>query len=181
MSNFRTNCWIWLFNPMWFGSTLLKPLWRHIVTSIWITRSIFHHWPSLWPRVPGYRSRGPSSNPGTTRFFWEVGSLERGPLSLLSTIKEVLKRKISVSGLENRDYSRRRSAALSTRHPSICKKLVLPSPTRGGRSVSIVRSRTQATELVSFLFYFPPPETCVKQHELLRLHHTSTYASHEIP
>jgi hypothetical protein len=42
--------------------------------------------------------------------------LERGPLSLVSTIGELLERKSSGSGLEYRDYGRRGSAALSTRH-----------------------------------------------------------------
>jgi hypothetical protein len=33
--------------------------------------------------------------------------LERGPLSLVSTIEELLERKSSGSGLESRDYGRR--------------------------------------------------------------------------
>jgi hypothetical protein len=73
-------------------------------------------------RVPGYRSRGPSSIPGATRFFWEVVGLERSPLSLASTTEELLGRKSSGSGLENRDYGRRGSAALTTRQSSIRKK-----------------------------------------------------------
>jgi hypothetical protein len=40
--------------------------------------------------------------------------LERGPLSLVSTIEELLRRKISGSGLEIRDYGRKGSA-LTTR------------------------------------------------------------------
>jgi hypothetical protein len=56
------------------------------------------------------------------QIFWEVVSLERGPLSLVSTIEELLGRKSNGSGL------------------------ALRSPTRGCRSVGIVRSRTQATE-----------------------------------
>jgi hypothetical protein len=36
--------------------------------------------------------------------------LERGPLSLVSTIEELLGRKSSGSGLENRDYGRRDSS-----------------------------------------------------------------------
>jgi hypothetical protein len=47
--------------------------------------------------------------------------LERGPLSFVSTIEELLERKSSGSGLENRDYGRRESAKLTTRHPSIRK------------------------------------------------------------
>jgi hypothetical protein len=42
--------------------------------------------------------------------------LERGPLSLLSTTEELLGRKSSGSGLENRDYGRRGSAALTTQN-----------------------------------------------------------------
>jgi hypothetical protein len=38
--------------------------------------------------------------------FWVVG-LERGPLSLVRTIEELLGRKSSGSGLESRDYGRR--------------------------------------------------------------------------
>jgi hypothetical protein len=75
-------------------------------------------------------------------------SLERGPLCLVSIIEELLERKSSKSGLENRDYVRRGSAALTTRHPSIRRKLALTSLTNGACSVGIVRSRTQATEFV---------------------------------
>jgi hypothetical protein len=57
-------------------------------------------------RFPGYRSRGQGSIPGATRFS-EVVGLERGPLSLVSTIEELLGRKYSDSGLESRDYDRR--------------------------------------------------------------------------
>jgi hypothetical protein len=42
--------------------------------------------------------------------------LERGPFSLVSTIEELLRRKRSGSGLENRDYGRKGSAALTTWH-----------------------------------------------------------------
>jgi hypothetical protein len=47
--------------------------------------------------------------------------LERGPLSLVSTIEELLERKGSGTSLENRDYGCRGSVALTTRHPSIRK------------------------------------------------------------
>jgi hypothetical protein len=77
--------------------------------------------------------------------------LERGPLSLVSTNEELLERKDSGSGLENRDYGRRGSAALIMRHPSIRKKLALTSSTSGGCSVGIVRWRAQATKFVCLL------------------------------
>jgi hypothetical protein len=45
-------------------------------------------------RVLGYRSGDPGSIPGTTRKKKLVG-LERGPLSLVSTTKELLDRKVA--------------------------------------------------------------------------------------
>jgi hypothetical protein len=54
-------------------------------------------------RVPGYRTRDPSSIPGISKLS-EVVCLGRGPVSLVSTIQELLERKNSGSGLENRDY-----------------------------------------------------------------------------
>jgi hypothetical protein len=54
-------------------------------------------------RVLGYRSGGPGSVPGTTRFSERkkkkkrktVVGLERGPLSLVSTTEELLDRKVA--------------------------------------------------------------------------------------
>jgi hypothetical protein len=68
-------------------------------------------------RVPCYRSRGPGFDPRRYHIFWEAVGLERGPLSLVSSLEKLLRRKSSGSGLENREYCRGRSAALSTRHP----------------------------------------------------------------
>jgi hypothetical protein len=48
----------------------------------------------LMVRVHGYRSGGPGSIAGTTRKQKVVG-LERGPLSLVSTIEELLDRKVA--------------------------------------------------------------------------------------
>jgi hypothetical protein len=44
-------------------------------------------------RVLGYRSGGPGSIPGTNKK--KVVSLERGPLNLVSTIEELLDRKVA--------------------------------------------------------------------------------------
>jgi hypothetical protein len=41
------------------------------------------------------------------QIFWKVVGLERGPLSLVSTIEELLEIKSSSSGLDNREYGPR--------------------------------------------------------------------------
>jgi hypothetical protein len=94
-------------------------------------------------RVLDYRSGGTSSIPGTTRK--NVVGLERGPLSLVSTTKELLERKSSSSCLENREYGRRHPSRrpCSTLYP---QTLAITSPTIGGRSVGIVFSQTQTME-----------------------------------
>jgi hypothetical protein len=71
--------------------------------------------------------------------------LERGPLSLVCTIEELLGRKSSGFGLEGREYGRRDQSRLS-RGP---QKLALTLPLSGGRSVGIVRPWPQATEFSS--------------------------------
>jgi hypothetical protein len=52
---------------------------------------------------------------------WEAAGLERGPLSLASTIEELLTRNGSGPGLENREYGRRRFVTLTTWHPISAK------------------------------------------------------------
>jgi hypothetical protein len=69
--------------------------------------------------------------------------LERGPLILLSTTDELLGRKSSGSDLESGEYGRRGPSCWP-------QKLALTSPTGSGRSVGIVRLRTQATEFKVF-------------------------------
>jgi hypothetical protein len=67
----------------------------------------------------------------------------------MSTTEELLERKSSGSGLETREYGRRDPSRWprGTLYP---QTLALTSPTGGGRSVGIVRSRTQATEFSFF-------------------------------
>jgi hypothetical protein len=60
----------------------------------------------LVSRVPGYRSEVRVRFPRATRFS-EVVGLGRGPLSLVSTIEELLGRESSGSSLESREYGRR--------------------------------------------------------------------------
>jgi hypothetical protein len=57
----------------------------------------------LVARVPGYRSRGPGVDSRRYHIFSEVVGLERGPLSLMMIIEELLEWKSSGTGLENRE------------------------------------------------------------------------------
>ena len=96
-------------------------------------------------RVSGYRYRGPGFDPQCYQIFVVVG-LERGPLSLVRSIEELLEWKSS--GSRSR---KQRLTAVGTRcadhvRPLYPQKLALTSPTGGGRSVGIVRVRTKATE-----------------------------------
>jgi hypothetical protein len=82
-------------------------------------------------RIPGYRSRGFGLNSRRYEIFWKFLSLERGSLSLMSTIEELLERKSSGSA----DHPT----------PSIHKNW---NWLRRQAAVCIFRSRTKATELV---------------------------------
>jgi hypothetical protein len=66
----------------------------------------------------------------------KVVGLERGTLSLVSTTEELLGRKVAAPVLKTENTAVRMSR----------EKLTITSPTSGGRSVGIVRSRTQAME-----------------------------------
>jgi hypothetical protein len=101
----------------------------------------------LRTQVPGYRSRGPGFDSRRYQIFWEVVSLERGALSLVSTTDELLGRNSSGSGLENREYGRGDllRSPCNTFYPH---KLALTSPECGSRSVGIVHLRTKTAEFV---------------------------------
>jgi hypothetical protein len=81
------------------------------------------------------------------QIFEEIVGLERGPLSLVSTIEELLEIKSSDSGLESREYDRRDPSRWQrgTIYP---QKLAVTSPISCGRSVGMVRSLTHAMELL---------------------------------
>jgi hypothetical protein len=77
--------------------------------------------------------------------------LEWGPLSLVSTIEELLERKKQGPRSRKprlRPYEIRRVDYAAPFYP---QKSVLTSQTSHGRSVDIVRSRTKATELFIYL------------------------------
>jgi hypothetical protein len=101
-------------------------------------------------RVPGYRSRRPGFDSRSYQIFWDVVGLERGPLSLVRIIEELLEWKSSGPGQENRINGRRDPLRWpsDTLYP---QKLALTSPTSGDGSVSIVRLRTKSRG-VCFLF-----------------------------
>jgi hypothetical protein len=92
--------------------------------------------------------------------------LERGPLSLVSTIEDLLGRKSRGPCLESQDYGRRDPQ----RWPrgTLCpQKLQLTSPTSRGHSVGILRSQTKATEL---LLLSPQPSSSSTLTESLNNH-----------
>jgi hypothetical protein len=76
-------------------------------------------------RVRGYRSRGPGFDSQRYQIFWKVVGVERGSLSLVLIIVELLEWKVAVPGLPLR-WPR------DTLYP---QKLVVTSLTSGGRSV----------------------------------------------
>jgi hypothetical protein len=131
------------FNPFWnLFCVRIKFLFKNLLHNL-------DRLCGLVVRVSGYRSRGPWFDSRRYQIFWEVVGLERGPLSPVSTTEELLGRKSNSSCLENREYVHRNPLRWprDTLHP---QKLALTSPTSGGRSVGIVRSRTKATEFVVF-------------------------------
>jgi hypothetical protein len=77
------------------------------------------------------------------QMFWEAVGLERDP-SLVSTNEELLRRKNSSSGLENRDYNRR-DPSRRPRDTPLTIKVGTNFAESGGRSVGIDRSRAETT------------------------------------
>jgi hypothetical protein len=76
------------FYSIFLGNFMLKPLLSSCRNSwLQVQRSGFDSW--------------------CYQIFWEVVGLKRGPLSLVSTIEELLGRKSIGSGLENLEYSSR--------------------------------------------------------------------------
>jgi hypothetical protein len=110
-------------------------------------QKIIYRWDRLCVlvvRVSGYRSRDPGFDSRRYQIFWVV-DLERGPLSLVSTIEELFGRNSSGSSLGNREYHRGDPLRwpLDILYP---KKSTLTSPTSGDCSVCIVLLRTKVTE-----------------------------------
>jgi hypothetical protein len=102
---------------------------------------------SFWLQIQRYRF-----DSRLYQIFWEAVGLERGPLSLVSTIEELLGRKSSGSGLEGREYCHGEASSWP-RCTFYSQKLALSLLTSGGRSVGIVRSRTQATKCFAAMVF----------------------------
>jgi hypothetical protein len=120
-----------------------------------ITKAIYRgSWPPLWSSGQSSWLQIQRSGHHFRRYqiFWEVVGLERGPLSLVSTTEELLERKNCGFGLESREYGCR-DPPRWPRDKLYPQKLALTSPTSGGRSVRIVRSRTKATEFQFIYIY----------------------------
>ena len=64
-----------------------------------------------------------------------------------------MNKKVAAPGLENRDYTAVGTRCADHVTPLYPQKLALTSPTGGGRSVGIVRSRTKATEFSLVYMY----------------------------
>jgi hypothetical protein len=88
----------------------------------------------------------------SANWFLHVGSGIWGSLSFVSAIEELLGRKSSGYGLENREYGRKGSSCWP-RNTLYRPKLALTSSRSSDRSVGIVRSRTKATEFVCFVWF----------------------------
>jgi hypothetical protein len=115
-----------------------------------LTHALCDHLCDLVVRVPGCRYRDPEFDSRHHQMFCEVVGLERGPLSLVSAIEELLWRNSSGSSLENREYG----YGDLLRWPCgtlYLQKLELTSPIFGGHLVSIVRLRTKATGLKCYV------------------------------
>jgi hypothetical protein len=100
-------------------------------------------------RVLGYISVGPGSIPGTTKKSSGSGTGFTQPREYNWGATWC---RSSGSCLENREYCRR-DPSRWPRGTLYLQKLAITSPTGGGRSVGIVRSRTQTVEFFYYLSY----------------------------
>jgi hypothetical protein len=122
-------------------------------------------------RVPGYRSGGPGFAFRRYQIFWQVVGLERGPLEPRELgdfnakvgREDIFKSPIGNESLHatsndngvkvvNFATSKNLTWPRDTLYP---QKLAPTSPTSGGRSVGIIRSRTKTTEFVCLTSALP--------------------------
>jgi hypothetical protein len=104
-------------------------------------------WPPLWSsgQSSWLQIQRPRFDSRCYQIFWEIVGLKRGLISLMSTIEELVERKSSGSGLESPEHGRR-DPWRWPRKNLYPQMLAVTSPTSGVLSVSVVSSRTKATE-----------------------------------
>jgi hypothetical protein len=132
-------------SPMTTNLIFLKSQYQGVFSFSWIAS--FDRLCGQAVRVLCYRSTGPGFDSRSYQIFWEVEGLGRCKFSFVSTTEELLGRNSSGSGLENREHGHENTLRWP-RDTLHMHKLTVTSPTSGVRSVGIVRSRTQATELL---------------------------------
>jgi hypothetical protein len=145
-----------IISPRGFIFLLHHAIWQlliYFMTPIQLFRLLTLHvrmvGPPLWSKGQSSWLQIQRSGFDSRRYqiFWEVVGLERGSLSLVSATEELLGRKSSGSGVENREYGRR-DPSRWPRNTLYPQKFAVTFPTSGGSSVGIASSRTKATEFV---------------------------------
>jgi hypothetical protein len=131
----------WSFS---WASRILKPRWN-IRSDVDWRPPIWSSGQSFWVQIQ--RSRFDSQR---YQIFWEVVSLEQGPLSLVRIIEELLEKTVAASVYKT-EINGHGDSLRWPRDILYPLKLALTSPTSGGRSVGIVRWRTEAPEFVCFM------------------------------
>jgi hypothetical protein len=130
------------FHSSWLCEQLLAfEGWLYWVEQSEIFLHLVFRWPLLWSSGQISRLQMQRSQ---VRFpalphLWEVVGLERRPVSLVSTIEELLGRNSSCSGLKSREYSCGDPFCWPCNILN-AQKLALTWPTSGSRSVDIVDS-----------------------------------------
>jgi hypothetical protein len=129
-------CWYENLNSLTFQ--IIHTFLKYISFCVKINHNYIKTWVSMFPAILSRYitygsllwSSGQSSwlqvqrsgcNSPHYQIFWEVVGLKRDPLSLVSATEEILGRKSSCSGLENRDYGRRDPTVLTMQHPLSAK------------------------------------------------------------
>jgi len=116
--------WTYVFMMYVCLYVLCKYVRMHICTCAYIYICLYvckNRLCGLVVRVSGYRFRGPGFDPRYYQIFCVVVGLERGPLSLVSSIEELLELKSSGSRSRKQRLTAVGTRWLTTWHPSIRK------------------------------------------------------------